>query len=334
MHTQRPKVSIVSITYNHEKFIAQAIDGFLMQKRNFPIEIIIADDASTDSTQQIIRDYAKKYPDIIVPILHKKNIGIGENLKRALMTARGTYVAMCEGDDFWTNSDKLQLQAEFLDAHPRHTVCFHPTSVVYEDQSREGYVFPDSQSGFNLNKLLTANFIHTSSVMYRRSDYSTLPTDILPLDWYLNLQHAKLGRIGFINKTMSTYRRNPSSVWFSSGGSMDEFWLTRGVGHAAMFEAVHSLFKGTRYLSKIENEQDGWMQFLVDLDTTYKAGLIPELCERVPLAMARYVMRKNEDMNRLRVEIGEANRHLGLVRASTLWRVRNKFAEALGRQEI
>ena len=102
-----PVVSVVSISYNHEAFIRDALEGFVTQEVDFPSEIIVADDASTDSTPNIIAEYAAKYPALIRPILRPENVGIHANLTHALAAARGTYIALCEGDDYWTDTLKL-----------------------------------------------------------------------------------------------------------------------------------------------------------------------------------------------------------------------------------
>lgn len=134
---ETPLVSICSITYNHAPYIRECIDGFLMQKTNFPIEIIINDDCSTDGTTEIIKEYAAKYPNIIHPIYHDENQyqkGIrGMFQKFVIPHARGKYIALCEGDDYWTDPLKLQKQVDFLESHPEYSMVFHNAIVHYED---------------------------------------------------------------------------------------------------------------------------------------------------------------------------------------------------------
>lgn len=128
-----PFVSISCITYNHESYIRQAIEGFLMQKTNFPVEILIHDDASTDNTANIIREYEKKYPDTIKPIYQTENQysrkdGTIGRLQRG--RAKGKYYAMCEGDDYWTDPNKLQKQVDFLENHPEYIFCCHRFKIL------------------------------------------------------------------------------------------------------------------------------------------------------------------------------------------------------------
>lgn len=118
-------VSIVCITYNHEPYLRQTLDSFLMQKTSFAYEIILAEDCSTDGTRKICEEYAAKYPDIIHYIYRDHNVGYNENEYEAMCAAKGKYIAYCEGDDYWTIPDKLQKQVDFLESHPEYSVCWH-----------------------------------------------------------------------------------------------------------------------------------------------------------------------------------------------------------------
>lgn len=132
-------VSIRCLVYNHEHFLRQCLDGFVMQKTSFRFEAIVHDDASTDASAAIILEYADKYPDIIKPIIEKENQwSKGDNsLNRILDAAcNGKYTAFCEGDDYWTDPQKLQRQVDFLEAHPDFSFCVHDTKV-YNQKTRE-----------------------------------------------------------------------------------------------------------------------------------------------------------------------------------------------------
>ncbi len=122
---EQPLLSIVTITYNHEPFIAKTIEGVLMQQVNFPIEFIIAEDCSTDGTRRICQEYAERYPELIHLITSENNVGAVANERRAMLAAKGKYIAFCEGDDYWTDPLKLQKQVDFLEAHPEYSVTFH-----------------------------------------------------------------------------------------------------------------------------------------------------------------------------------------------------------------
>ena len=138
MDTNDIMVTIRCITFNHARYIRQCLDGFLMQKTNFKYEILIHDDASTDGTKEIIEEYASRFPEIVVPLYESENqySKFGHLMVvRKLMDShiRGKYTALCEGDDFWTDENKLQKQVDFLESHPQHSMCFHQTMRHFQD---------------------------------------------------------------------------------------------------------------------------------------------------------------------------------------------------------
>lgn len=129
----QPLVSIASITYNHEQYIAQAIESWLMQNVNFPIEIVIGDDCSADNTPLIIKEFQKKHPELIRIISTERNVGMMPNFIRTLEACKGKYIALCEGDDYWTDPNKLQVQVDFLKTNPDFVMSYHDTTVVDDD---------------------------------------------------------------------------------------------------------------------------------------------------------------------------------------------------------
>ena len=136
-----PLVSIRCMVYNHEPFLRQCLDGFVMQQTTFPFEAIVHDDASTDGSAAIIREYAEKYPDIIKPIyetenLYSKHDGSVIRIMDAAMHPASKYIALCEGDDYWTDPHKLQLQVDFLESHPDYSFSVHDVKVWEEDNQR------------------------------------------------------------------------------------------------------------------------------------------------------------------------------------------------------
>ncbi|HPD39860.1 MAG TPA: glycosyltransferase, partial [Mesotoga infera] len=133
MNSDKPLVSVFMITYNHEKYIAQAIESALMQKTDFNYEIVIGEDCSTDRTREIVVDYANRYPEIIKPILHENNVGAKANSESVRKACIGKYVAILEGDDYWIDPLKLQKQVDFLESHPHFSVCFTRAVDVDEE---------------------------------------------------------------------------------------------------------------------------------------------------------------------------------------------------------
>jgi len=128
-----PVVSVWMCTYQHERFIAEAIEGVMMQQTNFPVQLILGEDFSPDGTRAICESYAAQYGDRIKLLPSEKNHGQSDNLLRTLKACTGKYIASCEGDDFWTDPYKLQKQVDFLEAHPEYVLCFHQVNVVDQD---------------------------------------------------------------------------------------------------------------------------------------------------------------------------------------------------------
>lgn len=168
-----PLLSISCLTYMHEYFIREAIEGFLIQQTNFKIEIIIHDDASTDRTADIIREYELKYPDLFKPIYQtenqfsKKDGTIGKLLREK---RRGKYIALCEGDDYWTDPLKLQKQVDFLEANPDYVICYHDVKVINEEGSviMESKIGKENQRDFSSEELsYNRPFIMPLSVVFR-----------------------------------------------------------------------------------------------------------------------------------------------------------------------
>jgi glycosyltransferase involved in cell wall biosynthesis len=212
------KASVSMITYNHEEFIAKAIDSILMQETNFAYEFIIGEDYSTDNTRNIVVDYKERYPDKIRLILNEKNLGMHKNSLQVGRECKGEYVAFIEGDDYWTSPHKLQKQVDFLDSHPECAICFHNAGIVYKDGSRDSRNYcPDDQKEIStLEDILVADFIPTCSTMFRRGLVGELPDwaySVMNLDWAMLILHAQHGKIGYINEIMADFRSHPGGVW-------------------------------------------------------------------------------------------------------------------------
>lgn len=249
------KLAIHCITYNHEKYIAQALDSFVTQQTNFPFIIIVGDDASTDHTPQIIQQYVDRYPDLIKPIFQQKNVGVRENWIQVASEIKSEYVISCEGDDYFTNVSKLQKQVDFLDAHSDYSICFHPVRIFWEDGSKEDSFSPSHQEIFNkiildIDDLLVHNFMQTNSVMYRwrfnnENIRDVFPTDIMPGDWFLHLLHAQIGKIGFLNEVMSDYRKHKEGIW---SGTSEKIHLKWGIQELKFYITVEEKITSNKAL--------------------------------------------------------------------------------------
>ena len=220
MNLSNPLVSICCITYNHENFIRQALDGFLMQQTNFPIEIIIHDDASTDNTANIIREYQGKHPHLIKPILQTEN-QYSQGKKVSPITfkqAQGKYIALCEGDDYWTDPLKLQKQVDFLEANPDFAICFHKVKIWEEGQLKDNYITRVPSSVSTIVDLAKGNYIHTPSCLFRNNTEKILGANYLncPLgDYYFHMMNAQYGKLFYIDEVMAVYRVHNNSIWSS-----------------------------------------------------------------------------------------------------------------------
>jgi glycosyltransferase involved in cell wall biosynthesis len=222
------KVSVSVITYNQEDYIAQALDSVLMQETDFEFEILIGEDDSSDGTRAIVKDYQRRHPSRIRLLLNDRKDVIYINGRATgrwnfinnLNNARGTYIALLEGDDYWSDPLKLQKQADFLDQNADCSACFH--WVQWLDQSLEEiaeakYGPSVVQSRYVLDDLLrNGNFISTCSLMFRNRYPETLPA------WYygipvgdlpLHILNAKEGAIGLIDETMAVYRRHEGGIY-------------------------------------------------------------------------------------------------------------------------
>ena len=242
-------VSILCTAYNHEAYLRDALDGFLMQKTDFPFEILVSDDASTDSTAAIIREYAERYPDIVRPFLLTENLfSRGGNLYTDVLypAARGVYAAFCEGDDFWTDETKLQRQVDYLRAHPDCAAVAHNTTLHYCDGAHpDRPLIPTAgDRDLDLKTLLsgTSYSFHTSSLMARLSlikdppDFYRVAQQYGFLDYALNLLLGIQGRVHYLDRTMSVYR-------ISSGAGA---WSTGVDGQARQYRKLRRFILGER----------------------------------------------------------------------------------------
>ncbi|WP_257984515.1 glycosyltransferase family 2 protein [Neobacillus cucumis] len=221
-------VSISCTTYNHEDYVTDAIESFLMQKTNFDFEILIHDDASTDGTSSIIKEFEEKYPDIIKPIYQTENQHLkgikasGINVKRA----KGKYLAVCEGDDYWTDPYKLQKQVDYMESHPECSLCVHAGYVVSASNKEiQRYSRPNK-----INKIYTAEEIIefggglflTNSMLYRTELDRNRPGffEKAPVgDYPLAINLALQGTVYYMDELMSAYRVGDSGSWTVSSFS-------------------------------------------------------------------------------------------------------------------
>ncbi len=354
----KPRVSIIAITFNQEKYIKEALESFISQKTDFDFEAIVADDNSSDHTANIIHDYAERYPKIIKPIFRKKNLGSWLNFLDTLSHAKGEYIALCEGDDFWTVPDKLQKQVSFLDNNPKYALCFHPVKVFFENDAEPSFIYPDQteKNNFTVKELLKHNFIQTNSVVYRRQDYKNMPKDIMPGDWFMHLYHAQFGEIGFINNVMSAYRRHPGGLWWHSDKDLAIIWQRHGFSHLNLYKEILKLYSGNSEYSKIvQSSIDELFNSFIEVEATNGSKLFLQAIKKYPNDINGFVGRQHKELKAkkhllkdqddtikdLRAASESANQaldqlqhELRLIKASRFWKLRNKIAKLFGKTVV
>ena len=262
-----PLVDVFMPTYNHGPYLAQAIESVLAQKTDFEYRLNIADDCSTDGTQALIKQYAARNADRIRAIISPTNLGIlhpDRVSTRVLQSCTGKYLAVLEGDDYWTDPDKLQKQVDFLESHPDFAICFHDVKTVNES----GHEIPDPSFASHqkristIEDLLAGNFIHACSVMFRGGLIKEFPdwyTTLRIGDWPLYVMNAQHGKIGYLDDVMAVYRVHESSLW-SSRDRLDQI--------AETMEVLDHLdaYLGFRYRKNIKASKS---RRLLELAETY-----------------------------------------------------------------
>jgi glycosyltransferase involved in cell wall biosynthesis len=264
-----PKVSVCMVTYNQERYIAQAIESVLAQETNFRIEIVIGEDCSTDATRLIVRDLAERHPDRIRPLLHERNLGGKQNFMRTYGACQGEYMAILEGDDYWTCPYKLQRQVEALDARPDWSICFHPAAIIYEDWRKAPGLWPENweKPESTIIDLFDKCYIPTNAAMFRHRLFSKFPNwfaDLYIGDWPLHILNAAHGNIGFQPEVMSVYRVHEKGVWSSLDHGTQMTALLR------MLTAVDRHFEG-KYTPHIEQCRINILQFSINQANEAKA---------------------------------------------------------------
>lgn len=251
-----PKLSIFVMVYNHAEFLKSCLEGLLMQKTNFNYDIVIGEDCSTDDSRQILLEYQKKFPGKFKLILQNKNIGAVKNQRVTFENCKGKYIAMCEGDDYWTDPLKIQRQVDFLEEHDDYNICFHKTDVLKGtiiSMSNFTHNEPKEKT-FEIKDLISKNFISTPSVVFRNHKVK-IPDwmDEMNIgDYPLYLLLSVNSKIKYLPQTMAIYR---------SGVGV---WSTKSIEYKKL-----NVLKSLSVLSK--NFPDPNIKQLLEDDLYYKS---------------------------------------------------------------
>ena len=226
---QSPLVSICTTTYNLEKYIGEALDSWLSQVTSFPFEIVVCDDCSKDKTVEKVRGFIAKYPGKITLLTSDKNLGMMPNYIKSLKAARGKYIAVCDGDDYWIDTNKLQMQIDFLESNPDFVACL-TNSYVIDEYTKERKIAKTQLWDVATSKELlyhddfhkdNVNLSpgHVSTYVYRNNLIDEFPTwfydDDVVTDYPLYMIISKFGKTKFINKITSVYRKRDGSHSFN-----------------------------------------------------------------------------------------------------------------------
>jgi glycosyltransferase involved in cell wall biosynthesis len=213
----KPLVSVCVFTYNHERYVRDAMDGISRQRISFPIEVIVGDDCSNDNTTKILLEFKKKWPHPTRLIFNNKNLGCRLNAKNVRAEAAGTYIAQCEGDDYWTDPHKLQRQVDFLESHPDYSICSHNVVVKYEETEKQ-----NEWLGRKQKQVITIQDVlrygsagATCSLVFKRSLIHSLPAWFYSLpsaDWAIQVLSCSNGKMKYFPEPMAVYRRHNTGM--------------------------------------------------------------------------------------------------------------------------
>ncbi len=305
----KPLVSICCTAYNHERFIEDALEGFLIQKTDFPFEILIHDDASKDRTAEIIRSYEAAFPNILKPIYQTEN-QYSQGKKPGRLNserAKGKYIALCEGDDYWTDEKKLNKQVSFLNKNIEYSACCHQSIIKYEDDNLESRLFRQNNADIYLNDLMSGRIFHTASFMFRSCivKNNTAPNDILSGDRYLFLLCALFGKIRFLEDSMCIYRKHEGGIsnWITYDLLKQDLNIPR------YLSMINNDFPKNKYLSFIHQTLISYpkkipfdkyiyhyaMYLILSFSTFPRnlKGIIKYSLRRLPVKMYRYISSKD-----------------------------------------
>jgi len=209
----RPDISIAVIAYNHERFIGDTFRNIAMQQFSGTIEVVIGDDCSPDRTRELARAFAEQHPNVRL-LFHERNLGMVGNWTATIDACTGRYIALCEGDDYWTDPLKLQRQFDLMEQHPEHSMCWHPVEVVEEGVQR-AYPYAEGKEVADVHDIIRSHFIPTCSLVFRNDLITSWPTwmkHIKAMDLMLESMLASNGTAVRIDSAMGTYRQHPAGI--------------------------------------------------------------------------------------------------------------------------
>lgn len=331
-------VSVLCITYNHEQFIEDAIKGIIEQQTNFKYELIIHDDASTDKTAEIIRTYANKYPEIIKPIYQSENKNNKIFAKYMFPRASGKYIALCEGDDYWTDNQKLQKQIDFLEAHEEYSMCMHnAVKLNYATGERQILNTFKRTGTYSQREQITVglgtDFPATASYVFRRDILNDIPSFFLQasvLDYPLRVYCALKGKIYYFEEVMSVYRIATPQSYMKTIAKNQNYYTEYTLGMIRFYEELNAYTKGQYddiLACKIWSD---YMGFCTSTDK--KSGILK--AEKMGLDLRKikacYASFSSKHMECILSKLKKQNKHLFVYGTSRLSEICKKQLDQLG----
>ncbi len=270
-------VSVICTAYNHEKYIKDTLDGFAQQKTDFAFEVLIHDDASRDNTAEIILEYAKKYPNIIKPIIQTENqFSKGVLILNEILypMARGKYIAFCEGDDFWTNPNKLQMQIDFLEKNVDYSACVHNSTFRFAKQNKKDELMVANSTEHDVefrDVIMGMRHAYQSSSLVVRKEFLLEVPDFCYVaykagfgDLPNSMWFTICGKVKFLPQNMSTYRFMSSPDSWSVRSANNEKMAKHTVALIEMYESARTIVPEVckKYIDKaIRQEEFNLLQF-------------------------------------------------------------------------
>jgi len=297
-----PLVSVCCLAYNHAPYIRQCLDGFMMQKCDFPFEVLIHDDASTDGTADVIREYEAKYPDIIKPIYQTENQyskGVGVTRVYQFPRAKGKYIALCEGDDYWTDPNKLQRQVDFLEAHEDVSMCFHDAKTIDIDGNNKGNHRRYSKDQYVPIEDMILNgggFCPTASLVFRtkyiKSGYPDFCQNFYVGDYPLQLYLLAKGKVYYFDNEMSVYRTEVPGSYSQAFLKIDySLHMERIIARFNMLDKMKALFD-YKYSSTFRRAQVYIVSYeLVSSITSFKYRKIKLMIKTLGLLFEKFKLK-------------------------------------------
>lgn len=318
----RPKVSVLVLTYDHEKYIRQALESALLQKTAWEYEVVVAEDCSRDRTAQLVREVSEINPGRIRILMRERNLGLVRNFCDAYAACRGEYVAILEGDDFWQDSEKLQRMVEVLDEDPRLSFAFHDVRLSFDDGRELNECCPSTlKSRFAIEDFIAHNPVpNCSALVFRHGLINEFPTWFSRqsyYDWPLHVLHLERGPAAYLREALSTYRVHKGGAW-------------HGASSAYRVEKLAEIFRALnehldfRYNSVFELNEKFWRVQFENEDLLKKLADAGDL--RLQLEEFEQVRQKLSEVESDRRRLQEIDRRNAEVLRSRSYRMARAFS--------